>query len=709
MNRSRKKLFVVLILVLSAAIIPFSANAIQKNNLPYDSYSTWKGQGATRFVVQKAVYLPLFRRTGIELGIEAMEFPENLAATEDTLFILDSGKSRIILLDEDFNVKKVIGKLNYQGQELSYEKAKGIYVNAQGKIYIADTEGKRILISDQEGIVERIITAPKSEIIPDDMLFEPIEIAEDDDGYLFVLGKGCYYGAYIFDKEGNFQGFFGASRVGGSVLTIFRRLIDNLIGTDARREGTKRKLPFEYSDICYSEGFFYTASETTSTNAGQIKKLGFSGENILTTESGQAEYYTFGDRKWVYMDADGTYLTNRFTSVEVSKDGFIYALDEAFCKIFVYDSECNLITVFGGGFSAGSQLGTFQNPCDMALFDDKLIVLDRENGSVTAFERTEYGNLLYQAIALTRQGNYETAKPVWMKVNEMDSFNQLAYRGLANAYLIEGDYNQALDYARKGYDRKLYERAFEEVRRKFISENFILIFAVIILVLTGLISFVIYTNRHKDKVLIKNSKLRTFLRILIHPIDSFYDIKYNTKGSIAIAGSVMLLYFVFTVLSVTSGGFMYVSYDPMKYNSGLTFLGTTGVALLWCMVNYGACTLFEGKGKFREIFIVTGYALLPQLIYLILFIPASYVLVYSESAILSVLSTISWIYTAAILLAGTSVIHEYGMLKAVGMAVVTILGMALVAFVIVLILTLFQDLFLFAGGVMRELIYRSRG
>ena len=708
MRNWKKRFFLLPLLALLFSILSSPATAVSKNDLPYDSYGSWKGQGASQFVVQKAVYTPTQRVTGGSLGAGGLVSPSNLAATDDRLYLLDSGNSRVFVLDENFKLLQTIGTFSWKGEKISYEKAEGIYVDAEGKIFIADTVGERVLICNEKGNLERILTAPKSDVIPSDLSFAPIEVAQDEDGYLFVLCKGVYYGALVFNREGEFQSFFGASKVEGSVLTIFSRLLDNLFGTDARREASLRKLPFEFSDLCYKEGFIYTASTNTKNNAGQLKKLSFSGENILVAGDESAENYSFGDGKAVMLP-DGSYVNNRFGAIEVDDAGFIYGLDQTYGKIFLYDSECNLISAFGGGLSSGSQVGTFQNACDIALMGDRLIVLDKENGSFTVFEMTDYGKLLHQAVICNQTGDYMAARPLWEQVLTMDSYNQLAYRGIANACLLEENYDQALIYAKKGYDRKLYERAFEEVRRSWLADHFYWILPVFVLLLGGLIAFIFYTNKHKDKKLIKHEKLRTFIRMLLHPFESFYDIKYSAKGSVLIAGSVMLCYFIFSVLSITAGGFMYVSYDPMKYNSGLTFLGTTGVALLFCIVNIGVCTLFEGKGRLKEIFIVTGYALMPQIIYSILFIGGSYLLVYSESAIFPVLQIISWIATAVLLLIGLMVIHDYGFFKTIRMVLLTLLGMALVAFVVVLILTLFQDLFQFIDGAFKEILYRTAG
>ena len=45
--------------------------------------------------------------------------------------------------------------------------------------------------------------------------------------------------------------------------------------------------------------------------------------------------------------------------IEVDDNGFVYGLESAFGKVFVYDSSCRILSVFGGGMGFGTQVGTF--------------------------------------------------------------------------------------------------------------------------------------------------------------------------------------------------------------------------------------------------------------------------------------------------------------------------------------------------------------
>ena len=78
------------------------------------------------------------------------------------------------------------------------------------------------------------------------------------------------------------------------------------------------------------------------------------------------------------------------------------------------------------------------------------MVVDRDNNALTVFERTKYGQLLMDAQLKHLSGEYDKAMSIWEKVISINSSCQLAYRGLAIANYTNGNYEEALDYAKKG-------------------------------------------------------------------------------------------------------------------------------------------------------------------------------------------------------------------------------------------------------------------
>ena len=63
--------------------------------------------------------------------------------------------------------------------------------------------------------------------------------------------------------------------------------------------------------------------------------------------------------------------------------------------------------------------GYFKLPSAIDHMGNDLLVLDAQNASITVFTPTEYGNLIYQAIAEYDAGDYEASGETWRKV--MDS------------------------------------------------------------------------------------------------------------------------------------------------------------------------------------------------------------------------------------------------------------------------------------------------
>ena len=72
------------------------------------------------------------------------------------------------------------------------------------------------------------------------------------------------------------------------------------------------------------------------------------------------------------------------------------------------------------------------------------------------FKQTEFGSIVHNAIALFNKGKYEEARQPWEEALRRDSNYWLAYIGLGNAYLNEGDYDTAMKYfyynSKSGYN-----------------------------------------------------------------------------------------------------------------------------------------------------------------------------------------------------------------------------------------------------------------
>lgn len=701
MKKSLFRLFAVIL-----AIFTLAGSLMAVSAAPVESYTYWTNVGTKRKAVyNKAMYDVDTVIDVAKLGVTRFTKISAMCTDDnDNVYILDSD-SRIVVLDKEYNFVKEIGLID---GSISYKDAKGIYYN-ENALYVCNTEGANIYKIDLEGKLLEEITLPKSEkasLIPDDFTFRPTRIARDAKGYMYVLSDGCYYGSLLYSPEGEFLGFYGANTVKTTIASVFTNISNRLFPNAEKHANSIRKLPFPFVDITIDdEGFVYTTNaytETTSSQRkGQIRKLSpGAGKNILDST------VNFADEELtstVYKNYTKELNKIDLSDIEVDSRGFIYALETRFDKIYIHDADSRLVTIFGGGISEGKQKGTFTNACALVLLDDgdRIAVADDSTGFITVFKVNEYGKLFKQLDHETIEGNYDN-KEEWLSIIAQDSNNQIAYSGIANAYLEEENYDKALEYAKLGYDKKTYGVAFEYVRKDFISDNFTWIFIVLVVVVLGAIAFMFVTNKKKI-VLIKNPSWNLMLTTMIHPSNNFTDIKEKKLGSLPLCFLLMVVYYSVTIMKTIAGGFLFSNYDPTSFNSIFVFIRSVGLVILWIISNWLVCTLMEGKGKLKEITIITCYSLQPLILTGIIHIILSNVLLPVEGSFLSILNVIGLMFFGIMLIIGMLKVHDYSMGKFIWTSALTVFGMAIIVFLIIMLIILVQQFGAFVLTIITEI------
>jgi tetratricopeptide (TPR) repeat protein len=86
------------------------------------------------------------------------------------------------------------------------------------------------------------------------------------------------------------------------------------------------------------------------------------------------------------------------------------------------------------------------------------------NKNLVVYEYTDFGRYVNQATQYYYEGNYELAKEAWEEVLVLNTNYFLAYSGIGKALLREGDYENAMKYAKLGYDDYTYSSAYQPYR-----------------------------------------------------------------------------------------------------------------------------------------------------------------------------------------------------------------------------------------------------
>lgn len=197
------------------------------------------------------------------------------------------------------------------------------------------------------------------------------------------------------------------------------------------------------------------------------------------------------------------------------------------------------------------------------------------------------------------------------------------------------------------------------------------------------------------------------LYILTHPFKGFEDFKYEKKGKYHVAAVYILLLVVTNALKVTASGFLISEPFVGDFSIVKTFFLVVTPIVLLTIGNWSITSLFDGKGNMGEIFKVISYAIIPLIWFGIPMTIVSNFLIQEELAIYTAISGLSVLLTGYLGLFGLLVVHEYGLLKTLITILVSLVAVAVIIFIGLLILTLFQQLSGFIRQVYDEFILRN--
>lgn len=709
--RNMKRILSFLMCIVCLLTFSVTASAADFTDSPNDATSNWSGAADSKVMVYSK---PMFEHettiTASDLGIENFESLYDIYARDGKIYTLDSATGRIVITDEDFNLIKVISSVTIAGEQSDFIDARGILIDEEGALYIADTKHNRLLIGDLEGNIKTVLEKPDSEMWPESLHFSPTKVVKDKMGYIYVLCEGSFYGAAMYTPAYEFRGFFGANVVSTSILDAMNNIWDLLFTNDEKLAVSEKSLPFSFVDMeLGADGYIYTCTGSTTASSlakGSVKRLNPVGTNILKDKTSTTvadssdvifateEMVSFTSRDWGHDIA----------SISIDENNFIYVFDVSYGRIYVYDIECNLLTTFGGGVTSGAQDGTFKGGKAITNMNGKVYAVDSVKNSITIFKRNSYGELVEKAQNLTINGDYNESEHYWNEVLKVDANNILAYRGIAKAKLLQEDYATSMEYAKLGSDRDTYSRAYEYVRKELMEKYFFWAVVAIIVIIVAVI-LISKWKKKKNVIFVKNKKLKIALSTLLHPADTFYEIKRNNNGSVLVATGFIAVWYIFKIIGFSTG-FIFNTDDIRDVNSWYALAQTFGLVILFSVANWAVCTLMEGKGKLKDIYTVTAYSLMPMIIQSIGYDILSNILTLNESNILSILNYVCLIFTAIILIMGLINIHEYSFGKFVFTTIVTLLAMVLIVFLLFMIAILLQQTFNFGETVILEAFYR---
>ena len=448
----KKLVLVFLVFLMSAAsIIPVLADT------PYQSYN-FNHWGF--MVPAPAAYVPQrsFTLRDIDPELGHMNGPTALHVDhEENIYIVDSGNDRIIVIDAELNLNRVIDGFYIGRTRETFYRPSGVFVTESGELFIADTRNHRVVVLDmtQNDSFIREITNPAIDGMDAGVPFLPTNIVVGYGGRTFVIAQHVFEGIMTFNAEGNFIGYFGTIDVIFSPIELFWRFFM----TQEQRSRQLLFIPTEFQSMDIDEyGFIFTTNIVRTLDDDQVMRLNPRGRNVINNFN---EDVGIDGDQWFRMMGDLS-GPSQFIDIAVMSHGMFVALDTTRGRIYTYDSEGNLLHVAGG---TGSMQGMTRRPVSIAILGDDYLVLDAHgDGRIVQFTPTEYGALINAAIRARYDGYESDSVVAWRRLTEIDENFHLAWAGIGRYMLAYGDNVRALYYLRRGMDLRHYSVAFRRNR-----------------------------------------------------------------------------------------------------------------------------------------------------------------------------------------------------------------------------------------------------
>ena len=202
------------------------------------------------------------------------------------------------------------------------------------------------------------------------------------------------------------------------------------------------------------------------------------------------------------------------------------------------------------------------------------------------------------------------------------------------------------------------------------------------------------------------ASLKYGLHVITHPFDGFWDLIHEKRGTLAAAHTFLLLFLITRVLKLMLTSFQFIS-APIQYINVFEEMGSLALPfLILCLANWAMTTLFDGKGRFRDIYMAMCYSLIPYTLIQLPMILVSNMLTFEEASFYSVLLGISVIWCVFLVFVGLMEVHDYGPGKTFIFIIVTVIGAAVIIFLMLTFFSLLSDAYAYFYSMYREVLLR---
>jgi hypothetical protein len=660
-----------ILLLLVIVMVPASASSATSRTRTFNA----KGE----IVWTQDAYLPSLTITN--LGLKSPQ--DSVFDDRDHLYIADKDNARII--EYDTNTDKIVQII----QHPMMRTPTGVTLAGDGDIYVADPAAAMVFRFSSSGELIESFARPTTASFGD-TTFKPSKVAVDNRRNMYIVSEGVYNGVIQLSNSGEFLGYFTSNRV----RLDFTQMLQDIFYTDAQKALLLGRVPITFTNVYLDQkGIVYTS--TMGSNRNGLKKHNTAGQNMFANQF--------------------TWSPDDLIDITTDQKGIIYGASKT-GMIIIYTNDGQYIFNFGSSYATDDIAGLFSSISSISV-DSKgrLWVLDGEKSFIQSFEPTEYSTQIYSAIDLFNQGEYEKATAFWDQVLRLNQMSVLAHNGIAMNYMYTQQYEKAMFHFELAGNRFYYSQAFWEVRNEWLQANL----GTVLSGLIGLFVLLSITRKYRRKhdlfkpikdFFKKVANIDLIKEVLFifdffkHPIDSFYDLKTNRKGSMRGALIIYGLFFSIFLWSMLGKGFIYqyVAIEDVDLQS--VVIGFFSILFLAILCNYLVSSINDGEGNFSQLMKMGAYSLGPIMIVYVMVIGLSFVLTYNETFLIQILQQGAFIWSGVNLYLGIQEVHNYSVKESIKSILLTFVFILVISLILLIVIIMTEQVYMFFEAIIKEAI-----
>lgn len=191
-----------------------------------------------------------------------------------------------------------------------------------------------------------------------------------------------------------------------------------------------------------------------------------------------------------------------------------------------------------------------------------------------------------------------------------------------------------------------------------------------------------------------------------HPLDGFWDLTHEKRGTYAAANTILFLTLLIRVMKLRYTSFVFLRVYWEGINIFLYIASILFPLLMFVIGNWGLTTLFDGKARLGQIYMASCYALIPYpLIQFPLMVFSNFVTV-DEAEFYSALSAISLVWAALLFVAAMGQIHEFSAGKNLLFIVFSLFSMLVIVFILLLFFSMISQGIAYFISLGKEIMFR---